>query len=262
MSVIVVTGAARGMGRACVERLQGRADHLVAVDLEAPAVEGAVGVACDVSDPAAVGRLVEEVRGRGPFHSLVHAAGISPTMGDPRRIFAVDLLGTQLLLDAFEPHVSPGCAAVCFASSAAYQITLLGPDPESEALVEDPRAEGFLDRAAERFTDSGLAYAWAKRGVVRAAARAAVAWGRRGGRVTSVSPGLIDTGMGRQELAAQPLMQVMLDATPLGRLGRGAEVAAAVEFLLSDAASFVSGVDLLVDGGGFEGLRALAAGPA
>jgi NAD(P)-dependent dehydrogenase (short-subunit alcohol dehydrogenase family) len=262
MSVIVVTGAARGMGRACVERLQGRADHLVAVDLEAPAVEGTVGVACDVSDPAAVGRLVEEVRGRGPFRSLVHAAGISPTMGDPRRIFAVDLLGTQLLLDAFEPLVSPGCAAVCFASSAAHQITLLGPDPESEALVEDPRAEGFLDRAAERFTDSGLAYAWAKRGVVRAAARAAVAWGRRGGRVTSVSPGLIDTGMGRQELAAQPVMQVMLDATPLGRLGRGAEIAAAVEFLLSDAASFVSGVDLLVDGGGFEGLRALAAGPA
>jgi NAD(P)-dependent dehydrogenase (short-subunit alcohol dehydrogenase family) len=260
MGVIVVTGAAQGMGRACVDRLMGGADHLLAVDLEAPTIEGTLGVACDVSDPAAVGRLVEEVRGRGPFRSLVHAAGISPTMADARRIFAVDLVGTQLLLDAFEPLVAPGCAAVCFASSAAHHIMLLGADPESEALVEDPGAEGFLDRAAERFPDSGLAYAWAKRGVVRAAARAAVAWGRRGGRVTSVSPGLIDTGMGRQELAAQPAMQVMLDATPVGRLGRAEEIAAAVEFLLSDAASFVSGVDLLVDGGGFEGLRTVAAG--
>src|SRR5262245_42015244 len=104
MSVVVVTGAARGMGRACVDRLRGQADHLVAVDLDAPDIDGTVGLACDVSDPAAVDRLADEVRRLGPFRSLVHAAGISPTMADPRRIFAVDLVGTQLLLDAFEPQ--------------------------------------------------------------------------------------------------------------------------------------------------------------
>ena len=255
----VVTGAARGMGRACVERLRRDGADVVAVDLEAPDIDGTTGVACDVSDPAAVDALVAEVERRGPFRGLAHAAGISPTMAGSQRIFEVDLLGTQLLLDRFEPLVEPGSAAVCFASSAAYQIALMGLDPELEALVEDPRGDGFAERAAARLPDSGLAYAWAKRGVIRAAARAAVTWGRRGGRVNSLSPGLIDTGMGRQEFDAQPVMQVMLDATPLGRLGTPDEISEVVAFLLSDRASFVSGIDVLADGGGLEGLRALAA---
>jgi NAD(P)-dependent dehydrogenase (short-subunit alcohol dehydrogenase family) len=136
-------------------------------------------------------------------------------------------------------------------------VPLLGPDPGLDALIEDPRSGDFLDRAASRFDDTGLAYGWAKRGVVRAAARAAVTWGRRGGRVNSVSPGIIDTGMGRQEFDAQPIMQVMLDNTPVGRLGRAEEVAAVVRFLVSDDASFISGVDVLIDGGCLEGLRDL-----
>jgi NAD(P)-dependent dehydrogenase (short-subunit alcohol dehydrogenase family) len=260
MSVIVVTGAARGMGRACVDRLRDRADHLVAVDLDVPDIEGATAIACDISDADAVGELAAQVRAIGPFRSLVHAAGISPTMADVRRIFAVDLIGTQLLLDAFDPLVEPGSSAVCFASSAAYQIQLMGPRPDLDALIEKPMADAFLDGVVAQFDDSGIAYAWAKRGVIRAAARAAVAWGPRGGRVNSISPGLIDTGMGRQEFEAQPMMQVMLDATPVGRLGTADEVAAMVAFLVSDEATYVSGVDVLVDGGCLEGLRTLAAG--
>lgn len=260
MGVIVVTGAARGMGRACVDALRDTGDVLLAVDLEAPDVDGAVGVACDVADPRAVRALAGIVEDHGSFRALAHAAGISPTMADPRRVFLVDLVGTQYLLDAFAPLVTPGAAAVCFASSAAHQIGLMAPDAALDALVEDPLADGFVDRAAEVVPDSGLAYAWAKRGVIRAAARAAVVWGRAGGRVNSVSPGMIDTAMNAQEFEQQPMMQVMLDHTPLARLGRPEELAAVAAFLVSDAASFVSGVDLLADGGMLEGFRALMAG--
>jgi NAD(P)-dependent dehydrogenase (short-subunit alcohol dehydrogenase family) len=261
VSLAVVTGAANGMGRACVDRLLDEGWTVVAADLQEPRIDRTIGAACDVADPDAVARLVAQVQERGALGALVHAAGISPTMAPPRRIFEVDLIGTQLVLDAFAPLVVTGTTAVCFASSAAHQIALMGPRPDLEAFVEAPMAEGFLDEAEARFTDGGLAYGWAKRGVVRAAARAAITWGARGGRVVSLSPGMIDTGMGRQELEAQPMMQVMLEATPLERLGRPEEIAAVVAFVISDAASFLTGTDLLVDGGCLEGLRGLAAGP-
>ena len=210
MTVAIVTGAASGMGRACVESLRGLADVLVAADLRAPDIDGTIGVACDVADPDAVAALAAQARDLGPFRALAHAAGISPTMSDARRVLEVDLVGTELLLDAFEDQVVPGSAAVCFSSSAAYQV---GPfiSAEQEALVGAPLAPDFLDQAVAAVgNDSGFAYALAKVGVIRAAGRAAVRWGRRGGRVNSLAPGLIDTPMGRQEFEQQAVMQDML----------------------------------------------------
>lgn len=243
------------MGRACIDLLRPMVDTVVAVDLRAPEIDGVVGLACDVADPDQVRAVADAAATHGTFRALIHAAGISPTMGDARRVLAVDLVGTQLLLDAFDGLVVAGSAAVCFSSSGAYVVAPF-VSAEMEALLVNPLAADFLDRAVELVgRDSGFAYALAKVGVIRAAARAAVQWGPRGGRVNSLAPGLIDTPMGQQELAQQPAMQQMLADTPLGRLGQAEEVARVAAFLVSDAASFVSGIDVLVDGGQVQGTK-------
>lgn len=70
-----------------------------------------------------------------------------------------------------------------------------------------------------------------------------------GARVCSVSPGIIDTPQGQQEAAGHPSMERLVRQTPLGRTGRAEDVAAVVGFVLSAEAAFLSGIDILVDGG-------------
>ena len=129
--------------------------------------------------------------------------------------------------------------------------------PEQYALLDQPRNADLLDTASAQFADPGDAYAMAKRGVVRAAARAAVAWGRHGGRLNSLAPGIIETPMGLHELEQQAVMKDTLTACPKGRGGTAHEVDSAVPFLGSHAASYVCRIDLLVGGGTVQGLTHL-----
>ena len=265
--VAVVTGAGRGMGAACARALAPQLDVVVLADLGAVDTSGlgdvrAEAVQVDVADAASVGALVDRAAELGQVRWLVHAAGVSPTMGDARRMFDVDLAGSVHVVDAFAPVLAEGGAAVLFASMAAHAAAVAA-SPEIDAVLADPLAPGAAERFVELVGDDpGFGYAMAKRGVVQLARRAAIEWARRDVRINSVSPGSIETPMGRQELEGQEMMRSMLEQTPLGRLGRPEEVVAAVEFLLSDGASYVTGSDLLVDGGLIAAFTAPAAGPA
>ncbi len=272
-TVGVVTGAGRGMGLACARRMVETVDTLVVVDRDAAGLEALSGelgtrakivpLALDVADREAVAQLAL-VADHGELRGVAHAAGVSPTMAAWQTILEVDLIGTALVIEVLTPFVTEGTAAVCFASMAAHLMAAnANVDPEVDAVLDDPLSEGFLDALAGAvgpgIEDSGLAYAWAKRGVHRLVRRTAVSWGRRGGRICSISPGMIDTPQGRQEAEAQPAMTMMLEHTPLGRFGTADELAAVVAFVVSDEASFLTGTDLLVDGGVCAAIEGLSA---
>lgn len=246
------------MGYNAARRFHTHGAPLVLVDLDADglaAVAGQLGgdvhpLVCDVSDPGSMGRITELVEQLGGLRSLAHAAGISPTMADWRRVVEVDLVGTALLVRAMEPLTGPGSAAVCWASIAGHGVA---PDPKVDAVLDEPLAPDFLDRLAEvagdRLATAGQGYGYAKRGVMRLVAREAPAWGMRGARICSVSPGIINTPQGRQEAEQQPAMAVMIELTPIKRWGQPDEVINVAEFLLSDRASYMTGCDVIVDGG-------------
>lgn len=275
-TVAIATGAGRGMGLACARELARHADHVILVDRDpdsvteaartlpasAPAGVTAEPFVLDVTDPAGLQRLAARTAEAGPLRAVAHAAGISPTMADWRRIFQVDLIGTALLVDALRPLASAGTAFVCFASMSA---VLRPPHPDDQAfdaIMAEPLDPEMLDRlrraAGPDLEDPGWAYGLAKRGVKQLVQREAVALGPQGARICSVSPGIIATPQGFQEAQAHPSMGRMVALTPLARMGQPEELATVVGFLVSDQASFINGTDILVDGGVVAALTAAA----
>ncbi|GAA3219644.1 SDR family oxidoreductase [Actinocorallia longicatena] len=262
-TVGIATGAGRGMGLECAKRLTGLVDVLLLVDRDAGAVNtvaedltewsGAVvePFVLDVTDDEGLARLAARTAELGTLRAVAHAAGISPTMADWRRIITVDLVATARLAETLRPLSTAGTATVCFASMAPLIAGLA--DPAVDEILDDPLADGFLDALHRVLGPSleqpGLAYAWAKRGVHRFVRRESVRLGPLGARICSISPGIIDTPQGRQEAAGNPRMREMVRMTPLGRQGTAEEVAAVAGFALSDEAGFLNGIDLLVDGG-------------
>ncbi len=253
------------MGRACAERLVEMVDVLLLVDRDESTLATAVRelsdgghraavepFPLDVSDGAGLARLAARVEQRGALRAVAHAAGISPTMADWRQIFSVDLVGSAMLAEELRPLASEGTAMVLFASMAPH-LGITDPQPAPDAVLDDPLHPDFLERirdaVGETVEDPGMAYAWAKRGVQRLVRREAERLGPVGARACSLSPGIIDTPQGQQEAEAQPVMQLLVERTPLGRVGGADEVAAVAAFLLSDEAGYVSAVDVLVDGG-------------
>ncbi len=191
---------------------------------------GQPGIACDVTDDAALAALVDGAIGMfGGLDILVCNAGITGQggpfvgidMADFDRVMQLNLRSQVVLANLAIPHIAAGGGSVVLMASIA-------------AL----RGNGAIN-----------AYALSKAGVAQLARNLAVEWGPRNVRVNAVAPGLIATELSGPLLANEAFMSRRMQMTPLRRPGQPEEVAAATQFLASDAGSFITGQTLVVDGG-------------
>jgi NAD(P)-dependent dehydrogenase (short-subunit alcohol dehydrogenase family) len=249
----VVIGAGSGMGVAVAQTLAPLGQLIVADrDLEAvTAVAKELGddvtpMACDITDQSQIDALVDAI---DELDAIVLTAGLSGSMANGRRIFEVNLIGTARVLAAVEPLLRPGSVGIVFASMSGHRV----PDrPDLMAVLDDPLAEDFFEAIEALGLDPDapqLAYPVSKRGLHRLARNLCARWGSKGARILSLSPGINDTPMNRLDESRHPIMADIIEASPLGRRGTPQEVANVVEFLISDKASFMTGSDVLVDGG-------------
>jgi NAD(P)-dependent dehydrogenase (short-subunit alcohol dehydrogenase family) len=253
--VHVVVGATSGIGREVAIRLANRGPillvgrrHDVAEALAVELGPDAAAVSCDLSNDDAIIRLAQQVPRLG---ALVVTAALSPQSPDPRTILGVNLVGVARLVDAFTPAISENSVGVCFSTMTAHDEK---PSPEVVSALDNPLASSLFDdlTAARQGLepDSGAAYRISKLGVRRLCDRKAVEWAQYGGRFVCITPGVIETPMTALSRSQRPAFVAELErATALGRIGRPEEVAAVVDFVCSPAASFLTGSEIVVDGG-------------
>ena len=228
--IAIVTGAAQGMGLACARLLAEDGATVIATDVADPTEDlGDIAfVTLDVTDleawKAVVRKVVDE---HGGVDILVNNAGIigyddieSVTIENWNKVVAVNLNGVLFGLQTVLPHMKAKGAGSIVNFSSIW----------GNAAVE------------------GAAAYHATKGAVRnLSENAAITYAADGVRVNSVHPGFIATPLTENQDAA--INEVVIGNTPMGRAGRPEEVAAAVRFLASDEASFITGAELVVDGG-------------
>lgn len=258
VAVVIGTG---GMGIAAVRRI-GAGRTVVLADFNQGALDGVaetlrgdgydvVAHLVDVSQKESVDTLATDAAALGPIVAVVHTAGLSPTQAPTAAILAVDLLGTAHVLDAFGDVIAPGGSGVFISSMSAYMMPVSAELEQAFALTPTDDLLNIPGARAEDFANPGHAYGVSKRANQFRVRRAATQWGARGARVNSISPGVISTPMGQQELAGESgaHMRGMIAMSGTGRIGTPDDIAAAVAFLTGPDASFITGTDILVDGG-------------
>jgi NAD(P)-dependent dehydrogenase (short-subunit alcohol dehydrogenase family) len=260
-SVIVVIGAGQ-IGQAIARRV-GVGKHVVLADMRPDNADAAAEVLAnagyevsvatvDVSSREAVQALVETATGIGEVTGLIHAAGVSPSQASPETILKVDLYGTALVLEEFGKTIARGGSGVIIASQSGHRLPPLTVE-QNKALATTPVEEllslPFLQ--PDQVTDSLHAYQLSKRGNSLRVMAEAVRWGKRGARVNTISPGIIITPLARDELTGPrgEGYRRMIDLSAAGRAGTPDEVGTVGALLMGADGGFITGSDILMDGG-------------
>lgn len=267
-STALITGGAGGMGVATA-KIVGREHTLVLCDVRQDRLDSAVtalaeagvsatAVNCDVTERQAVDRLFETAAGLGPVTSVIHTAGVSPSMGDAAYVMRTNAIGTVNVNEAFYANAPEGAAIVNVASMASHMLPEeIVPSQHFPLALDDPDA--FMTNLlaacemAPEEARSGFAYALSKTFVRWYSSSQAERFNARNLRIVSVSPGSVDTEMGRLEEQAGAGAMVADAAVP--RWGKPEEMAELFAFCVSDKAGYLTGTDILNDGGVVASMR-------
>lgn len=230
--VAVVTGAGRGLGRAIATRLVGDGFRVVVVDIADSAIEtahqiNAVAKICDITDSEAVGLMFGEIRSEiGPVSILINNAGVN----DDARL-------VQMSDDQWRRVLDVNLTATFNCTRIAAQDML---DQEFGRIV-NMSSIGVL---GNRNTAN---YAAAKAGIIGFTRAAALEFASRGVTVNAVAPGVMDTDM--YSVLPETIREALHRKIPAKRIGKPEEIAAAIAFLVSRDADYITGQVLFVDGG-------------
>ena len=206
----------------------------------------------DISSRDSVMRLMEKALSLGRITTFINAAGVSPSQASIETILAVDLYGTAMLLEEVGKVISEGGAGVTISNQSGHRLPALGEAADEELALTPADCLLKLDMLRpENIRDSLHAYQLAKRCNVKRVMAEAVKWGERGARINSISPGIIVTPLAVDEFNGPRgnFYKDMFARCPAGRPGTADEIANVAELLLSDRASFITGADILADGG-------------
>ena len=266
--VIVVIGAG-GIGLA-IARRQGFGKTILLADWNAETLAAAAADLraashdvetrqVDVSSRATVSALADAAAALGPVMQVINTAGLSPNMAPVQQVLEVDLYGAAVVFEEFERVIAWGGSALIISSMAGHMLPALTAEQDN-ALAFTP-ADALLALPLlqpDAVPDSMIGSMMAKRANVLRVQAAAMAWGQRGARVNSISPGIIMTPLARHELNSEvgDIYRAMVAASPAGRMASPEEIAIAANFLLGPDAGFITGSDLLIDGGVIAAMRA------
>jgi NAD(P)-dependent dehydrogenase (short-subunit alcohol dehydrogenase family) len=260
MSEVTVLIGAGSIGQAIARRVSA-GKHVLVADLRQQTADAAAEVmgnagfevstaTVDVASRPSLHTLVETATGLGEVTGVIHAAGVSPSQASPAAILAVDLYGTAVLLEEFGNVIAHGGAGVVIASQSGHRLGPLTAEQDA-ALATTPAEESLPMLGPDQVTDSLHAYQLAKRGNSLRVMAEAVRWGKRGARVNTISPGIIFTPLATDELTGPrgAGYRRMLELSPVGRGGTPDEVATVAALLLGPDGGFITGSDILMDGG-------------
>lgn len=211
-----------------------------------------VPVQMDLSSRQSICELINTAQQYGNITMLVNAAGVSPSQATVEEILKVDLYGTAMLLEEIGKIIKTGGVGVTISSQSGHRLPALGA--ETDRLLACTSTEELLHLEIlqpSHIRDSLHAYQLAKYCNTKRVMAEAVKWGRRGARINSISPGIIVTPLALDEFNGPRgnFYKNMFAQSPAGRPGTADEVANVAELLMGNRGAFITGSDILIDGG-------------